>query len=148
MSAHALARCVTFEVADPAHSARLAQRLALRWNVTVHAEPGEFVSVVAELRPETRDLVVLLREVESWVEEESVRAVRYELDGRFYVLEAGDADWDGVFTRALGADVEARRVRLLDALSSVDHAIAKSKPRIRGLEGLREDLNLALRLLD
>lgn len=148
MNESALARCVTIEVADVAHSARLAHRLARRWNVTVHAEPGEFVSVVAELLPDTPDLAVLLREVESWVEEESLRAVRYEVDGRFYVLEAGDADWDGVFTRALGADVEARRVRLLDALSSVDHAIAKAKPRIRGLEGLREDINLALRLLD
>jgi hypothetical protein len=38
----------------------------------------------------------LLRTVESWVKQECLRAIRFELDGRVYVLEAGDADWSSV----------------------------------------------------
>lgn len=39
------------------------------------------------------DLARLLREVESWVEDESLCAVRFLLDDRIYVLGAGEADW-------------------------------------------------------
>ena len=38
--------------------------------------------------------MTLLREVESWVEDESLYAIRYLLDDRIYVLEAGEVDWD------------------------------------------------------
>jgi hypothetical protein len=40
------------------------------------------------------DLAVLLRQVETFVEDESLYAVRFLLDDRIYVLEAGNADWD------------------------------------------------------
>jgi hypothetical protein len=36
---------------------------------------------------------VLLRTVESWVEEESLCMIRFQVDGREYVLQAGEADW-------------------------------------------------------
>ena len=36
---------------------------------------------------------MLLRSVEAWVEKESLVAIRYALDGREYVLTAGEADW-------------------------------------------------------
>jgi hypothetical protein len=42
------------------------------------------------------ELASLLRTVETWVETQSLRAIRYELDGRCYVMEAGDADWSAV----------------------------------------------------
>ena len=32
-------------------------------------------------------------EVEDWVEENSVCALRFEVDGRAYILEAGEPDW-------------------------------------------------------
>jgi hypothetical protein len=31
--------------------------------------------------------------LEAWVEEESLCAIRFEVDGREYVLQAGEADW-------------------------------------------------------
>jgi hypothetical protein len=38
----------------------------------------------------------LIGEAEAWVEAEHLRAIRFELDGRCYVMEAGDADWTSV----------------------------------------------------
>ena len=50
--------------------------------------------VVAALSEDPSDLAAVLREVESWVEAESLYAIRYLLDDRIYVLEAGEVDWD------------------------------------------------------
>lgn len=136
---------VFFEVADIAASARLAERLAARWNVLL-TERWDLVVVVAELRSGGDDVAVLLREVEAWVEEESLCAIWYELDGRGYVLEAGEADWSADV--AVEATVDERRARLLDALDSVDRAISRRGPHIRGLAGLRDDIVFALRLDD
>jgi hypothetical protein len=36
---------------------------------------------------------VLLRLVERWVAEQGIVAIRFELDGRMYVLESGQAVW-------------------------------------------------------
>jgi hypothetical protein len=52
--------------------------------------------VTARLRSRSTDLAVLLRDVEAWVEEESLCAIRYEVDGREYVIQAGEADWQSV----------------------------------------------------
>ena len=49
--------------------------------------------VVATFEQGPSDLAALLREIESWVDEESLCAVRFLLDDRIYVLEAGEADW-------------------------------------------------------
>jgi hypothetical protein len=88
LSEHAL-----FEVADIASAAGLATRLAERWSVVVSAERPDTFCVVAELRRNPDDVAVLLREVEAWVERESALALRFEVDGRAYVLEAGEPDW-------------------------------------------------------
>jgi hypothetical protein len=34
-----------------------------------------------------------MRTVEDWVARESLRAIRFELDGRVYILESGEVDW-------------------------------------------------------
>jgi hypothetical protein len=146
---------VHFEVSDVAASARLAERLSDRWNIVLSAERSDVMVLVVELRPGPRDLAVLLRDVEAWVEEESLCAIRYELDGRGYVLEAGGLQWSLDAAPEVADEAAERRARLLDALDSVDRAISnlggdpdgKSTP-VRGLEGLRDDIVFALRLAD
>jgi hypothetical protein len=145
---------VLFEVSDVAASARLAELLADRWNVVLSAELGDAMAVIVELGPAADDIAVLLREVEAWVEEESLCALRYELDGRGYVLEAGELDWSLDSAAMVADDAAGRRARLLSALDSVDRAISAVAPpkgrqvRVRGLEGLRDDIVFALRLAD
>jgi hypothetical protein len=145
---------VHFEVSDIAASARLAERLSDRWNVVLSAERSDVMVVMVELRPRPRELAVLLRDVEAWVEEESLCAIRYELDGRGYVLEAGGFQWSLDAAPEVADEAAERRARLLDALDSVDRAISnlgdpndKGTP-VRGLEGLRDDIVFALRLAD
>jgi hypothetical protein len=145
---------VVFEVSDVAASARLAELLADRWNVVLSAERSDVMVVVVELRPRPGDLAVLLRDVEAWVEGELLCAIRYELDGRGYVLEAGGLQWSLDAAAAVGDEDAERRARLLDALDSVDQAISTvgspsgEGPQVRGLEGLRDDIVFALRLAD
>jgi hypothetical protein len=87
-----LAGAVHFEIADLAAAVRLTRRLA-RGRVVSLRERGDVNVVSAALRNTRDDLAVLLRSVEAWVEEESQCAIRYEVDGREYVLQAGEADW-------------------------------------------------------
>lgn len=84
--------CVCFEIADLAAAVRLTRRLGEIWTVSLQ-ERRDVSLVSARLRGHRDDLAVLLRNVEVWVEEESLCAIRYEVDGREYVLEAGEADW-------------------------------------------------------
>src|SRR3954453_10757815 len=50
---------------------------------------GEEASIVGVLlAPDSLDLARLLREVQVWLESSALLAVRFELDGRMYVLEA------------------------------------------------------------
>ena len=72
-------------------TARAAERLL------VHLSPhrlawlqsGDRVSIVgALLGPEADDLAQLLRSVQEWLERIGFAAIRFELDGRIYALEA------------------------------------------------------------
>jgi hypothetical protein len=83
---------VHVEIADLAAAVRLTRRLAPRWTVSLH-ERRDVNLVTARLREHSADLAVLLRDLEAWVEEESLCAIRFEVDGREYVLQAGEADW-------------------------------------------------------
>jgi hypothetical protein len=83
---------VQFEIPDLAAAARLARRLRAERTVYIHGQK-ELTVVWAELSAETEDLALLLRTVETWVAEEALRAIRFELDGRAYILEAGEANW-------------------------------------------------------
>ncbi|HEY3051570.1 MAG TPA: hypothetical protein VGJ40_07575 [Gaiellaceae bacterium] len=82
---------VHFEVADYAAAERLTRRLAQ--TRTAGLLGGEPYVVAAALSSEAHDLAVLLRDVEAWVEEESLYAIRFMLDGRIYVITAGATDW-------------------------------------------------------
>jgi hypothetical protein len=154
VSAGVLSEHALFEVADIASAAGLATRLAERWSVIVSAERPDTFCVVAELRGDPDDMALLLREVEAWIEREAALALRFELDGRAYVLEAGEPDWSADLAPAAHAERAGRRARLLAALSSIDRALAAHRApgrhaaKIRGLEDLRQDISLALRLDD
>ena len=83
---------VHFEVADFATAVRLTRRLGHERMVAL-LQDDELNVVTTELRSGPTDLAVLLREVEAWIEEESLCALRYLVDDKIYVLEAGSADW-------------------------------------------------------
>lgn len=87
-----LAEAVHFEVTDLAAAVRLTRRLAETWIVSLR-ERGDVNLVSAALRNAPGELGVMLRTVESWVEEESLCMIRFQVDGREYVLHAGEADW-------------------------------------------------------
>jgi hypothetical protein len=86
---------VQFEVPDLAGAARLATLLRACWTVSVNEEDG-LALVDVEIGWSPIEVASLLRTVEAWVEAEQLRAIRFELDGRCYVMEAGDADWASV----------------------------------------------------
>ena len=103
---------IRFEVPDLAAAARLVRLLARRWNVVLLAEEESGVNTVsAELLDEPGDLSFMLRQVEAWVEDEWLLAIRYEVDGRGYVLQAGEADWVSAL-RLQHVDAAVRRLRL------------------------------------
>jgi hypothetical protein len=81
------------EVMDFPEAARLTRRLGqTRAAAVVGDDP--YVVTAAFSSEEARDLAVLLREVESWVEDERLYAVRFLLDDRIYFLAAGEPEWD------------------------------------------------------
>ena len=83
---------VHFELADFLIAVRLARRLSPTWQVMIESRDG--INIVTPLlRPQPNDFAVVLRTVERWIEEECLLAIRYEIDGRTYVLQAGGADW-------------------------------------------------------
>ena len=79
---------IYIDVADYESGTRLTRRLG---RAELLGEPPCLVVATFEQGPS--DLAALLREIESWVDEESLCAVRFLLDDRIYVLEAGEADW-------------------------------------------------------
>jgi len=83
---------VRFEVPTLYAAARLAELLEDGWGAWIHQRYGNHV-VYATLDDDPEDLAVLLRIVENWVENESLWAIRYELDGKHYVLAAGEVAW-------------------------------------------------------
>jgi hypothetical protein len=83
---------IHFELTDFPLSIRLSRHLAPKWQVSLEARDG--ISVVTPLlRDHPDDLALVLRSVERWIEEESILALICEIDGRKYVLQAGEADW-------------------------------------------------------
>jgi len=79
------------EVAGSEAGVRLVQRLTRTRTAELVGEPA--CLVLATFSSDPSDLAELLREIESWVDEEALCAIRYLLDDRIYVLEAGEADW-------------------------------------------------------
>ena len=88
-SEDALNDTVVFELFDVARGERLCDRLRPRWHVGLY-ECDECVLAAAELRPGRDDLAVLLRAVSLWAGDNALPALRFHLDGRAYVLDAGE----------------------------------------------------------
>ena len=88
-----LTETVQFELPDLAGAARLATLLRSRWAVSVNEE-DDVAIVDVYIRASRTDLASLMRLVEDWVARESLRAIRFELDGRVYIMESGEVDWE------------------------------------------------------
>ena len=77
---------VLFEV--PARSGATQLLAELSSSRLAWMERGDEVSVVGVLlNPDDGDLACLLRSVEGWVERRGLLAIRFEVDGRTYVLQ-------------------------------------------------------------
>jgi hypothetical protein len=87
-----LKETVQFELPNLAGAARLATLVRSHWAAHVH-ERDDIALVTFYFRAATADLASLLRSVETWIAQESLCAIRFELDGRDYVMEAGEANW-------------------------------------------------------
>jgi hypothetical protein len=81
------------EVPHFPEAARLTRRLGRTRTAAVLGD-DPYVVTAAFSSNQAADLAELLREIESWVADESLYAVRYLLDDRIYLLEAGEVDWD------------------------------------------------------
>ena len=82
-----LSNVVRFELPVYADADEFCARLRLRWPGTKRRK-GEVWLVSARLRTNEDDLAVLLREVEAYVAEVELHAIRFRLDGRAYILAA------------------------------------------------------------
>jgi hypothetical protein len=85
--AHSLDEIVLFELPDSRTAERLLKQVAakrLAW-----LQGGESAAVVGVLlNPDELDLALLLRDAEAWLERTGLGAMRFEVDGRTYVLQA------------------------------------------------------------
>lgn len=90
---------VQFEIPVLGAAERLCDLLGDSWPAWIN-ERSEIFVVSVTLNPAPLDLAVLLRAVEDWIDTESLCAIRYELDGRAYVLEAGEPAWAGLEAEA------------------------------------------------
>ena len=82
---------ITFEVPHEAAAQRLC-RLLESSDCRVELSDGVW-SVGAALEADPTRVALLLRRVETWVAEQRLQAIRFELDGRWYVMESGEAAW-------------------------------------------------------
>ena len=82
-----LSNVVRFELPLCVGGDDLSSRLRSRWPGTKKRADSAWL-VTARLRKAENDLAVLLREVESYVADAGLHAIRYQLDGRSYVLAA------------------------------------------------------------
>ncbi len=86
-----LTETIEFEVPPGASARELLTALRRHGSIIVDHGP-DFARYSVRLRND-RKLAPLLRAVERWVAEEALRAIRFELDGRAYILTAGEPDW-------------------------------------------------------
>ena len=82
---------LVFELPEFDLATELAMRLAQRWPCSIEEDLGTAVVSVFLLPDGDGELAQLLRRVESWVAYRSLGAIRYWLDNRDYILEAGYA---------------------------------------------------------
>jgi len=82
-----LSNVVRFELPIYADAAAFCARLRLQWPGTMRRK-GEVWLISARLRTNEDDLALLLREVETYVADAELHAIRFRLDGRAYILAA------------------------------------------------------------
>jgi hypothetical protein len=82
-----LSSVVRFELPAFADAGGFCARLRRSWRGTKQRR-GDVWHVTARLRANEDDLAVLLREVESYVADAELHAIRYQLDGRSYIMAA------------------------------------------------------------
>lgn len=89
---------VLFEPPDARQGIRLCERLSDGWCTWLRSDGSDQLLAVLLLADDDieHNLAALLRAVERWVEEQGLVAIRFTLDGRRYVLEAGTAIWASV----------------------------------------------------
>jgi hypothetical protein len=86
MSATSLNDIVLFEL--PARSGATQLLAEVSSSHLAWMERGDEAAVVGVLlNPDDGDLACLLRSVETWVEKQGLLAIRFEVDGRTYVLQ-------------------------------------------------------------
>ena len=83
---------IKFEVPEQTDATRLRERLRQHWACSLVSFEDTWV-VYVDLEPRDGDLGDLLRAAEAWVAETHLGAIRFHLDGRAYVLEAGEVLW-------------------------------------------------------
>lgn len=82
---------VRFEIPAYADVDEFCSRIRPRWPGSQERDVGVW-SVSARFRMSRNDLALLLRTVETYVAETELQAIRYRLDGRYYILEAAALD--------------------------------------------------------
>ena len=78
---------VRFTVTERADAEDLCLRLRMRWFEWIERSDHRWV-VGVELRSESDDSTDLLRTVEAWVTERDLLVLRYEVDGRHYLMRS------------------------------------------------------------
>jgi hypothetical protein len=82
-----LSDVVLFELPTCADIDRFHERIRPRWRGWTTRD-DEVWLVAAEPSADAADFAVLLREVEAYVAETGLHAIRFCVDGRFHILEA------------------------------------------------------------
>jgi hypothetical protein len=84
---------IEFEVPLYAPARRFAARLSLAWTTFVE-DLEDSTLIIVELTSKPASFSRVLRLAEEWVRSEALGAIRFSVDGRDYVLEAGELDWE------------------------------------------------------
>jgi hypothetical protein len=89
---------LVFELPDLDLATELTKRLEDYWPCAIHEDLGVAVVTAFLDSDDDGELATLLRRVEAWVAARSLGAIRYWLDRRAYILEAGFTSDVPVFT--------------------------------------------------
>jgi hypothetical protein len=86
-TALSMSNVIRFEIPAYAGIDDLCAYIRPRWGGSIKFQDDVWY-VSARVRRTRNDLAQLLRKVEQYVAESGLQAIRYELDGRFYIMEA------------------------------------------------------------
>jgi hypothetical protein len=85
---------IQFEL--PTHAAAAGLWQHLHRERSTWTEPRDDAWLVFAELGETNDLAVLLRSAEDWLAATQLHAIRFCVDDRDYVLEAGEVEWSSL----------------------------------------------------